>query len=150
VVTLVPARFEPTTPMEPVMQWYESHTLMDAVKSGVASLVFILILVVVVRPLMRTFMGPSKAEIAAAEAAAAASAASAAEDEVDEGVIEVGEGETLEAIKARLKPRKSTISADMLDTANTYDDKVAIIRMLVADDSGRVANVLKGMIKSNS
>ena len=35
----------------------------------------------------------------------------------------------------------------MLDTANTYDDKVALIRMLVAEDSGRVANVLKGMIK---
>ena len=28
------------------------------------------------------------------------------------------------------------------------DDKVALIRMLVAEDSGRVANVLKGMIKT--
>jgi flagellar M-ring protein FliF len=35
----------------------------------------------------------------------------------------------------------------MLDTANTYDDKVALIRMLVQEDSGRVASVLKGMIK---
>ena len=35
----------------------------------------------------------------------------------------------------------------MLDTANTYDDKVALIRMLVQEDSGRVANVLKNMIK---
>ena len=150
VVTLVPARFEPPTPMEPVMPWYESHTLMEAVKSAVAALVFMLILLVVVRPVMRSFMGPSKAELEAAQAAAAAAAAESADDEIEEGVIEVGEGETLEAIKARLKPRKSTISADMLDTANTYDDKVAIIRMLVADDSGRVANVLKGMIKPNS
>ena len=53
----------------------------------------------------------------------------------------------LEDIKAKLKPKKSSISAEMLDTANTYDDKVAIIRMMVAEDSGRVANVLKGMIK---
>jgi flagellar M-ring protein FliF len=35
----------------------------------------------------------------------------------------------------------------MLDTANTYDDKVALIRMLVAEDSSRVASVLKNMIK---
>jgi flagellar M-ring protein FliF len=56
-------------------------------------------------------------------------------------------GETLEEIKAKLKPKKSSISADMLDTANTYDDKVALIRLLVAEDSGRVANVLKKMIK---
>jgi flagellar M-ring protein FliF len=55
-------------------------------------------------------------------------------------------GETLEEIKARLKPRKSNISADMLDTANTYDDKVAIVRMLVDEDSSRVASLLKKMV----
>ena len=64
-------------------------------------------------------------------------------------MIQLGEGETLEDIKAKLRPKKSSISADMLDTANTYDDKVALIRMLVAEDSGRVANVLKRMIKSS-
>jgi flagellar M-ring protein FliF len=62
-------------------------------------------------------------------------------------MIQIGEGETLEEIKAKLKPKKSAISAEMLDTANTYDDKVALIRMLVAEDSSRVASVLKGMIK---
>ena len=55
-------------------------------------------------------------------------------------------GETLEEIKARLKQRKSNISADMLDTANTYDDKVAIVRMLVDEDSSRVASLLKKMV----
>ena len=35
----------------------------------------------------------------------------------------------------------------MLDTANTYDDKVAIIRMIVADEAGRVSNVFKAMMK---
>ena len=64
----------------------------------------------------------------------------------DEDEIEFEEGETLEDIKAKLKPKKSTISLDMLDTANSYDDKVAIIRMLVSEDSTRVANVLKRMI----
>ena len=68
------------------------------------------------------------------------------EDDEDEDEIEFEEGETLEDIKAKLKPKKSTISLDMLDTANSYDDKVAIIRMLVSEDSTRVANVLKRMI----
>ena len=33
------------------------------------------------------------------------------------------------------------------DTANTYDDKVAVIRMIVQDESGRVSNVFKNMIQ---
>ncbi|MEK9670419.1 MAG: flagellar basal-body MS-ring/collar protein FliF [Gammaproteobacteria bacterium] len=68
---------------------------------------------------------------------------------VHEGEIEIGEGESLEEIRAKLKPKKSSISADLLDTANTYDDKVALIRMLVQEDSGRVATVLKSMIKAS-
>ena len=61
--------------------------------------------------------------------------------------IEVKEGESLEDIKAKLKPKKQAISAEMLDTANTYDDKVAVIRMIVQDESGRVSNVFKNMIQ---
>ena len=53
-------------------------------------------------------------------------------------LIELGDEESLEDIKAKLKPKKSTISADMLDTANTYDDKVALVRMIVGDEAGRV------------
>ena len=73
------------------------------------------------------------------------------ESELGESGMTMVEGESLEDFKERLKksaaPKKSSISADMLDTANTYDDKVALIRMLVQEDSGRVANVLKNMIK---
>ena len=62
------------------------------------------------------------------------------------------DGESMEQFRDRLKKsaalKKLSISADMLDTATTYDDKVALIRMLVAEDSGRVANVLKSMIRS--
>ena len=51
---------------------------------------------------------------------------------------------------ARLRPRKSNVSADMLDTANTYDDKVAIVRMLVDEDASRVASLLKKMVDQKS
>jgi flagellar M-ring protein FliF len=61
--------------------------------------------------------------------------------------IEVREGETLDDIKARLKPKKSGISPELLDTANTYDDKVMLIRMLVGDDANRVTAVLKSLIQ---
>ena len=37
----------------------------------------------------------------------------------------------------------------MLDTANTYDDKVAVIRMIVGDEAGRVSNVFKSMMKKD-
>ena len=53
--------------------------------------------------------------------------------------VEIEEGESLEDIKAKLKPKKAAISPEMLDTANSYDDKVAIIRMIVGEESGRVA-----------
>ena len=96
-------------------------------------------------------------ELAAEEARVAeeeaALIAAEAENEVvlAEGEIEMQEGETLDELKARMqamKPKKPTFTADMLDTANSYDDKVALIRMLVSQESGRVALVLKNMVKS--
>ena len=60
------------------------------------------------------------------------------------------EGETMDDLKAKManmKPKKQMIPADLLDTANTYDDKVALIRMIVSDNSTRVAGVLKNMIE---
>ena len=68
------------------------------------------------------------------------------EDDLDDK-IEVQEGESLEDIKAKLKPKKAAISAEMLDTANTYDDKVAVIRMIVGDEAGRVSSVFKNMME---
>jgi flagellar M-ring protein FliF len=72
------------------------------------------------------------------------------EIDIDDEKIEVQEGESLEDIKAKLKPKKSAISAEMLDTANTYDDKVAVIRMIVGDEAGRVSSVFKGMMGNDA
>jgi flagellar M-ring protein FliF len=96
---------------------------------------------------VRNLMGESAAKQAEEEAKKALPDGELTEEDMN--MIQLGEGETLEDIKAKLRPKKSSISADMLDTANTYDDKVALIRMLVAEDSGRVANVLKRMIKAS-
>lgn len=63
--------------------------------------------------------------------------------------VEVQEGESLEDIKAKLKPKKSSISPEMLDTANTYDDKVAVVRMLVGDEAGKISNVFRQLLQKD-
>ena len=49
---------------------------------------------------------------------------------------------------SRAMPKRSSIPEDMLNTANTYEDKIAVMRMMVADDPGRVAGLLKRMINA--
>jgi flagellar M-ring protein FliF len=142
-VTVVPARFEAPAPLETI-PWYLENTVQSALSSALIAISFIVFMMIVVRPIMRSITA-SKA-LAEEEKAQAAMGDGELSAE-DMRMIQFGEGESLEEIKAKLKPKKSSISIDMLDTANTYDDKVALIRMLVAEDSGRVANVLKGMIK---
>jgi flagellar M-ring protein FliF len=146
VVTLMPARFEPPAPLEPMVPWYQDDMVITSFKQGLMALVLITFLVFIVRPVVRNLLGESAAKQAEEEAKKALPDGELTEEDMN--MIQLGEGETLEDIKAKLRPKKSSISADMLDTANTYDDKVALIRMLVAEDSGRVANVLKRMIKS--
>lgn len=144
-VSVVPAKFEPAATLETI-PWYLEDAVQTGIKSGLLAISFIVFMLIVIRPIMRNIYENN----AAAEAEQAKAALSDGElSEDDMRMIQIGEGESLEEIKAKLKPKKSSISMDMLDTANTYDDKVALIRMLVAEDSGRVANVLKGMIKVN-
>ena len=120
--------------------WYEE----DWVRSSINQLAIVLILAIVIlgiiRPLLNRILVP---------ASVSSTLMSAGDEEVDLDQIEVGEGESLEDIKAKLKPKKQAISAEMLDTANTYDDKVAVIRMIVADEAGRVSNVFKAMMQSD-
>ncbi|MFZ9735280.1 MAG: hypothetical protein ACO3B4_09595 [Burkholderiaceae bacterium] len=80
-------------------------------------------------------------------AAGAADATTLSEAEMGAGMVEIGEGESLEEIKNRLKPKKPKIPLEMLSTANSYDDKVALIRFLVSEDSGRVMKAFQRMIK---
>ena len=191
VVNLMQAKFEPVAASGSGV-WYENDMAVSSIKVGLATLVLMVILLAVVRPVLKSYLpqapAPAPAPVlpalaalaqagkpgeAGTEAGAGASADADAkakaegasededEDEEDEEQVEedepdgmsMVEGESLEEFKARLKksaaPKKSSISAEMLDTANSYDDKVALVRMLVSEDSGRVAAVLKNMIKQD-
>ena len=142
LVSVVPAKFEPPAALE-TMPWYMEDAIQTGFKSALLAISFILFMLIVVKPVMRHLMPEQAAEAAEEQKVLGDGELS----DADMKMIQIGEGESLEEIKAKLKPKKSSISIDMLDTANTYDDKVALIRMLVAEDSARVANVLKNMMK---
>ena len=118
--------------------WYDEPWFRSAINQFAIILILAIVILGIIRPLLNRILVP---------AAVASSAMGAGEEDVDLDQIEVGEGESLEDIKAKLKPKKQAISAEMLDTANTYDDKVAVIRMIVADEAGRVSNVFKSMMQ---
>jgi flagellar M-ring protein FliF len=152
VVSVVQARFETEAPMDLSVPWHKDEALMANIKSGFLGLLFVMFLLLVVRPVVMHMMNRDKeaAQAAAASLQLARNADLALETSGNaeaEPIKELSAAETLEEMKAKMKQKKSNISAEMLDTANTYDDKVALIRMIVSEDSARVASVLKNMIK---
>lgn len=135
-LTLISSNFAEEVKM-PGKSWYDAPWLEDAIKQVVILLILAVIVLGALKPFLNRLMDGAMIATARVD-----------EPILGEGEsIEVREGETLEDIKARLKPKKSAISAELLDTANTYDDKVTLIRMLVGDDAGRVTAVLKSLIK---
>ena len=120
--------------------WFQTDWIEQLAKQIVTVLLLAVITLGVIRPLLNRVLVPS--------GGAGMGHGGLTEEEADAlESVEVADGETLEDIKAKLKPKKSNISLEMLDTANTYDDKVAIIRMIVGDEAGRVSNVFKQMMK---
>ena len=120
------------------LQWFEKPYMRSIINQAGFVLILAIVILGVVRPLLNRVLIPVLVP--------GMSGTSESEDDIDIDQIEVGEGESLEDIKAKLKPKKASISAEMLDTANTYDDKVAVIRMIVSDEAGRVSNVFKSMM----
>ena len=125
-----------------IAPWYESSAVKDLAQQLATVLILAIVIFGALHPLLKRVLVPS------GFAPGAGSIADIDEDDNDK--VEVSEGESLEDIKAKLKPKKTAISAEMLDTANTYDDKVAVIRMIVGDEAGRVSSVFKSMMEKDS
>ena len=75
------------------------------------------------------------------------------EEEEGSGEIEIREGESLADIKERMrkeqqKAKKPTIPPELLNNANSYEDKVGLVRMVVQTDQSRVASVIRDMIQT--
>ena len=123
--------------------WYEIDFFITLVQQLMTFLIMGIIVLGVIRPLINRIMVPTAP-------GKPGEAMVGLEDDIELDSIEIQEGESLEDIKAKLKPKKASISPEMLDTANSYDDKVAIIRMIVGEESGRVANVFKSMMNADN
>jgi flagellar M-ring protein FliF len=144
VITIVSSRFYPNNPEIDGSTWYDQPVIISLIKYAIIATLTALFMLIVVRPVVKLYM-PVPTILAGANE----------EEMLNEGdlsasdlaMLSSGDAAGIDEIKAKLRPKKSSISADMLDTANTYDDKVALIRLLVAEDSARVANVLKKLIK---
>jgi flagellar M-ring protein FliF len=140
-LTMTSAPFFTDPPQDYQLPWHKDPAIIEWGRHGMTSIGLIAFFLLVIAPVLRVYMP----KIEENEALLA--------DQLIDGELSVADrkaledGESLDEIKAKLKPKKSAISADMLDTANSYDDKVAVVRLLVAEDAGRVANVLKKMIK---
>ena len=141
-VTVVPSSFAVPVDLTPQIAWWQDEQIVDLVKYGASLLLILLVLLMVVRPIIKANTEEEDLDMPMVTADGELS------DE-DLEMIKLGEGENIEEIKARLKPKKSSIPLDMLDTANTYDDKVTVLRMLVAEDAARVAQLLKRMIQTD-
>ena len=141
-VTVVPSSFAVPVDLTPQIAWWQDEQIVDLVKYGASLLLILLVLLMVVRPIIKANTEEEDLDMPMVTADGELS------DE-DLEMIKLGEGENIEEIKARLKPKKSSIPLDMLDTANTYDDKVTVLRMLVAEDAARVAQLLKRMIQAD-
>ena len=140
-LSMTSAPFFTDPPQDYQLPWHKDPAIIEWGRHGMTSIGLIAFFLLVIAPVLRAYM-PKLEENDALLA-----------EQLIDGELSVAdrkaleEGESLDEIKAKLKPKKSAISADMLDTANSYDDKVAVVRLLVAEDAGRVANVLKRMIK---
>lgn len=123
--------------------WYEDPWIQEMLTNALMVLVLAVVSFGLIKPLLTQFLATT------GESGYRNAINTLDGENIDMGEIEMEEGQTLEEIKAKLKPKKSTISAEMLDTANSYDDKVALIRMIVADGAGRVSNVFKALMEDD-
>ena len=145
-VTVLGMAFQIEAAIPPTPMW-EQTWAQDLVRQVLIALLALIFILVVLRPAIKKLVS---AEVVVQGSGAGVQfgpdgqpLAEAAEEEV------MIEGETLEEMKARMRPKKSSVSMDMLDTANSYDDKVALMRMLVTEDSKRVAGVMSNWVKQD-
>jgi flagellar M-ring protein FliF len=123
-----------------VIEWYQEPWVRDLMNKSLMLLIIAVVSLGILRPLMTRLLTPSQDALKA----------TFADNNLAElEAMDMQDGQSLEDLKAKLKPKKTAISAEMLDTANSYDDKVALIRMMVGDEAGRVSNVFKAMMEKD-
>ena len=136
-VTVLPTSFaRPVEVIEDIV-WYRDPDILDLIKYGAGIVMILGVLLFVVRPLLMPTPEEEEIEIPRELRDGELS---------DSDMIDLSAGEDLEAIRAKLVPKKSSIPLEMLDQSQSYDDKVAVLRMIVAEEPAKVAGLFRKMI----
>jgi len=112
-------------------KWYESAWVLDVVRQVGLLLTIAVVAIGVVRPLLNRLLVPI----------------STLSHEQSADFVEVREGESLEDIEARLRVPGTIISPELIASAKTYEEKIAVIKQFAGQDSGRVASVFKSQMR---
>ena len=150
IVTLVPMTFYqpeveesvPETLWDALQYWVSDPTIRYLLQMSLASILVIFALFALVRPALKFYMTGSRGE----GGQRIGMTGELSPQELER--LRQGDIGDLQEIKTKLMPKKSSIPEDMLDTANTYDEKIALMKMISADDPGRVANLVKRMLSA--
>lgn len=69
--------------------------------------------------------------------------------DADGGLVEVGEGDTLQLVQAKVDSRRAKLAEAALGSNATREEKYAVLRQLAVEDPGRIATVLQRMLKED-
>jgi len=162
IVTVISRPFDGAS-AEENRPWYEAGWLPMVARNATAIIIALLVLLIGVRPIVSAILPKrekaakmkkgkkgAKAEELTAEAAAADAALIGAgavptfiKAPSAEGTVAVDEdGEPIPGA------RQTSVSLEMLDSARSYDDKVALVRQFTREDPTRAALAIKEMIRS--
>lgn len=128
VVTVASAPFVASAPI-PMAPWYQSSWVPEVGRVLAQLAVLAIIVLGVVRPLLNRLLPP------VGETAAATGFGDA---------VEVPRGETMQALRQRLET--AAPSADDLNGAITYDEKIELLRQMAGSETNRIAGVFKQML----
>ena len=146
-VTVIGMAFqvEEKIPAAPIWEQAWLQNLVSKILLALLALVFILL---VLRPAIKNLVGIKGVVEPSVSTAVVAGSGTASNNLKNTEETEEPVDESIESIKAKLQnPAKSSVSPEMLDMANSYDDKAALMRMLVKEDSKRVAGVILNWVK---
>jgi flagellar M-ring protein FliF len=135
-VKIMSSDFELIEPVEIETSWMDNGDLLTIGQTLIAAIAFIALLMFVVRPAIHATSAIKEQDLAAQRTAG--------------GPLGLGQAGS-DRLLTQGSGGSSTNSAEQarMKSANTYDEKVTLIRSLVTQDSGRIANVLKSVIKSS-
>jgi flagellar M-ring protein FliF len=156
VVNVISRPFDGATAAEEAgSAWYDASWLPIVARNVTALVIALLVLFVGVRPLISSLVR-KPAKQGKAGKAGKGDDMTAADGDGDEQAINAGPGGSTDGgaasgdePRARQSSSRSTsTSLEMLDSARSYDDKVALVREFTREDPTRAALAVKEMIRS--